>query len=257
MTDFVQSPDGTRIAYDAAGRGPALVLLHGGGRDRRTWHDAGYVARLQDRFQVITLDLRGHGESDRPTDPAAYATDRLGDDILAVADACGADRFAVWGFSYGGNVARYVAVRSPRVARLILIGIPFGPGASGDFRRQILEARARWLPLLESRAAGTLDLEHLAPEEQAALASTDLPGTLAWLGGILDWPPVEPEDLPCPTLWVVGTENGGALASARDYEARLPATHVRLHLEPGLDHAGEFSAIDQVLPALLAFTDAP
>ncbi len=67
---FTNSPDGTQIAYDSSGAGPAIVLLHGGGGSRQEWHEAGYVRRLEDHFTVITLDLRGHGESDLLTDPA-------------------------------------------------------------------------------------------------------------------------------------------------------------------------------------------
>src|SRR5262245_51331973 len=111
-TLFATSRDGTRIAYDITGTGPALILLHGG---RRDWHGAGYVSRLSPEFTVITIDQRGSGESDKPLAASAYAIDKLVDDVLAVADAAGAQRFALWGFSYGANIGRYVVVRSDRV----------------------------------------------------------------------------------------------------------------------------------------------
>jgi len=62
---------------------------------RQEWHAAGYVRRLQDNFIVIPVNLRGHGESGLPTDPADYTTDKMGQDILAVADACGVERFII------------------------------------------------------------------------------------------------------------------------------------------------------------------
>jgi pimeloyl-ACP methyl ester carboxylesterase len=156
-TSFVVSKDGTRIAFDVSGKGPAVVLLHGGGQSRRVWHEAGYVRRLVNQFTVITMDLRGHGESDKPTSVDAYAVDRLTDDILAVADAAHVARFAVWGYSYGGNIARYLPARSDRVSKLVIVGIPFGAaapppfelsfatsGRSGD-RLLTAIARARWI----------------------------------------------------------------------------------------------------------------
>ena len=103
-TRFVKSPDGTRIAYDDTGSGPAVMLLHGGGQTRQVWRDAGYVTRLAPRFRVITVDLRGNGESDKPATKAAYALDRLIEDLLAVADDAKAQDFSLWGFSYGANV---------------------------------------------------------------------------------------------------------------------------------------------------------
>ena len=81
-TQFATSGDGTRIAYEVAGSGPALVLLHGGGQDRQAWRKAGWTERLTARFRVIALDIRGNGESDKPTDPAAYSIDHMCDDIL-------------------------------------------------------------------------------------------------------------------------------------------------------------------------------
>jgi ferredoxin len=113
-TSFVTLPDGSRIAYDVCGNGPAVLLLHGGGGSRREWHDAGYVARLQDEFTVITMDLRGHGESAAPTAPADYAIGRLLEDILAVADACGILRgITDWGVAESVACANYYAVIDP------------------------------------------------------------------------------------------------------------------------------------------------
>jgi pimeloyl-ACP methyl ester carboxylesterase len=60
-TVYTTSPDGTRIAYDVTGTGPALMLLHGGMQTRRVWHDLGSVDRLRPRFSVVTVDLRGNG----------------------------------------------------------------------------------------------------------------------------------------------------------------------------------------------------
>ncbi len=96
-TQHITSLDNVRIAYDQNGAGPAIILLHGGGSDRQVWHNTGYVERLQENFKVITLDLRGHGESDLPTDPADYSINKMGQDILTVADACGAIAiFLLW-----------------------------------------------------------------------------------------------------------------------------------------------------------------
>lgn len=120
-----------------------LILLHGGGSRRQEWRDAGYVERLQDNFTVVAIDLRGHGESDQPIEPADYAIDKMVQDVLAVADACGSDRFTIWGFSFGSRVGRYIASRSERVARIVLMGATLGVGLSDEFRREIADFSAR------------------------------------------------------------------------------------------------------------------
>ncbi len=132
-TSFAISPDGTCIAYDVTGEGSALMLLHGGGHSRQNWHDVGYVERLKNDYKVITIDIRGNGESDKRIDPTDYTIEKLCQDILAVADACSVERFSIWGFSYGGNIGRYLAAQSDRVEKLIIMGIPFGLGASETF----------------------------------------------------------------------------------------------------------------------------
>ena len=86
-TLFAISPDGTRIAFERIGTGLPLVLLHEGGNNRHMWREAGYIERLQDHFTVMIPDLRGHGESDSPAEPADYPADKMVQDILAVADA--------------------------------------------------------------------------------------------------------------------------------------------------------------------------
>jgi pimeloyl-ACP methyl ester carboxylesterase len=101
LTRFVASADGTRIAYDVQGRGPALILLPGRGFPRRTWHEYGYSSRLQDQFTVITLDHRNEGESETPTHLGGYTIDHYIADIHAVADACGMPHFLVWGTPSG------------------------------------------------------------------------------------------------------------------------------------------------------------
>ncbi len=66
------SNDGIRIHYEVEGNGPPLVLLHGLSDSIESWYEFGYVERLKDEFQLIMIEARGHGESDKPHDPAAY-----------------------------------------------------------------------------------------------------------------------------------------------------------------------------------------
>ena len=73
---------------------------------------------------------------------------------------------------------------------------------------------------------------------------------------MLDYPSVEPADMPCPTLWVVGTANEGAMASTKAYEGQLAGTRVSLVLLDSLTHPQELERIDQVLPKEVEFTRA-
>jgi pimeloyl-ACP methyl ester carboxylesterase len=255
-TRFATSADSTRLAYDATGSGPVILLLHGGGQTRRSWHDLGYVKRLATEFTVVTMDLRGHGESGKPEDTSAYAIDRLIEDVLAVADAAGAKRFTIWGFSYGANVGRYAAVRSMRVQSMVYIGIPFGAAADGTFRTFIVDMRSKWTPVMEAHRKGQLDVQSLSETDRATWRRGTVPVSLAWMGAMLDYPPIEPSDMPCPTLWLVGTSNQVAMPSAAAYKPKLGGTRVSLALLDGLTHRQEIERIDQTLPRALEFTRA-
>src|SRR5690349_19067300 len=114
-TKFTVTPDGTRIAYDVQGQGPALMLVHGYSVNRLTWHEIGWVNQCTPEFQVITVDLRGRGESDKPTAPAAYGIENIRQDLLAVADECEAEEFSLWGHSWGATIALQMAAACHRV----------------------------------------------------------------------------------------------------------------------------------------------
>jgi pimeloyl-ACP methyl ester carboxylesterase len=255
-TRFADSPDGKQVAYDLSGAGPAIILLHGGGGNRQEWHDAGYVKRLQDHFAVITLDLRGHGESSLPTEPADYTVDKMQQDILAVADACGFERFSLWAMSYGGRVGRYLAAHSERVSRIVLMSTQLGPGAPGDLRQEVLEFCNHWPPILQAERDGILDFDSLSQHDQEFLRTFNVPVMLGWGRAMLDWPTIKPVDFLCPALWLIGSEDRPVMDSFRQFEASLAGSTVQAQILEGLNHGQVFEEIDLVFPVMLAFTQS-
>lgn len=108
-----------RIYYEHhAGDGRAVVLIHGWGASTRFW-DTTLPVLLAAGHEVVTLDLRATGRSDR--DFAEVTIDRAADDVVALVEATGLDRPVLNGWSTGGSIAAEVAVRSrDRVAGLVL-----------------------------------------------------------------------------------------------------------------------------------------
>ena len=253
-TSFAVSEDGIQIAYDVNGSGDPIILLHGGGQTRQEWHNTGYVERLRREFRVIAMDIRGSGDSDKPTESSDYGIGKHCQDILAVANACGIDEFSLWGFSYGGNIGRYLAAQSSRVLNFIMIGITFGPGASGDFRNQIIGARDHWMPILQTKTDGKLDVNTLSQQDQDLLQKVDMSVAIAWMSGMLEWGSIEPGDIRCPTLWLAGSKNKAAMTGIRDYEPKLKRSKVQVQIIQDLDHMQELTEVDKVLPLMLAFT---
>jgi pimeloyl-ACP methyl ester carboxylesterase len=255
----ITAADGTKIAYDVSGTGPALLLLHGGGQTRKSWDERGYVARLTKKFTVIRMDLRGSGDSGRPDSIAAYALDTVLADVLAVADAAGAKRFHVWGFGHGASLGRYLAARSDRVISAVLVGMDMGPTLSGPVKDAITAMRAKWQPVLEAQKAGKLDIKTLSIGDRDAW-DHGVALTAVQLGAMLDYPPVAPADIKVPTLWLIGAADASGMENVKQFEGKLGGTKVTFKQLSGLSYTDSFARIDPVLAEaepFLASTAAP
>lgn len=111
--------DGTRIWWRVDGHPelPPLLMVGSLGSDHAVWNPV--MPGLTRHFRVIRMDMRGHGASDVP--PGDYTLERLGRDVLAVADAAGAARFRYVGLSIGGMVGMWLGANAgERLERLVL-----------------------------------------------------------------------------------------------------------------------------------------
>jgi pimeloyl-ACP methyl ester carboxylesterase len=127
VTEFQRVALKTGVTLNVALAGdrskPAVILLHGFPESHRTWREV--APRLQDRFFLVMPDQRGFAGSDLPQDLDAYKTDLLIDDIFALADAFGIERFALVGHDWGGAIAWGAALRNdPRLTRLAIVNAP-------------------------------------------------------------------------------------------------------------------------------------
>jgi pimeloyl-ACP methyl ester carboxylesterase len=115
---------GHRRAFVKAGRGPALLLLHGLGCDHTTWLPV--IAALSRRYTVIAPDLLGHGRSDKPR--ADYSVGGYANGMRDLLTVLGIDKVTVVGHSFGGGVAMQFAYQFPeRTGRMVLVA----PGGIG------------------------------------------------------------------------------------------------------------------------------
>jgi pimeloyl-ACP methyl ester carboxylesterase len=247
-TQFITSPVGTRIAYDVTGRGPFLMLLHGAGKDRRDWHKLGYVERLKGEFTVISVDIRGSGESDFLVDISDYGIEKICADLIAVADACNAGQFAIWGYSFGGNIARYLGAWSDRLAAIAMIGVPFGPAVDDQFDQFIDDFVEKWGGLAAAYQADQLSLA-----KSQSVIKGRIPVWVACFQAMRAWPAIDPDAVKCPALLVVGTQNKGTYKWVNAHRSLLEQTHVCVEIVEGLNHPQEFTQVELVFPAVSKF----
>lgn len=263
--------DGHALAYARQGGGLPVVLLHGFTGDMRTLEDVARGLRAAG-FATLSVDLLGHGASDAPADPKAYALERCAAHLAALLDAEGVERAALLGYSMGGRVALGFACAFPaRVRALVLVGASAGLASPEEraARRASDEALAeailregvpafvsRWManPLFASQAR--LGARFLAEARAQRLENraVGLAGSLRGLGTGAQ-PPLH-EALPglaLPVLLVHGAEDAKFRAIALDLAARLP--NARLAEIPGAGHATQLENPTAFLAAVRAFLE--
>lgn len=125
MAEFVKTADGVRIAYETAGAGAAsVVLVHGFASSRdQNWKAPGWYETLTGAgYRVVAMDCRGHGDSDKPHDQAAYDHTIMAEDVVAVIEAAKAAPAFLMGYSMGGFISMHVLMDHPGLLRKLVIG---------------------------------------------------------------------------------------------------------------------------------------
>jgi pimeloyl-ACP methyl ester carboxylesterase len=213
------------ISYVVGGDGPDVLLVHAGVADSRMW--TRQVAELQRSHRVITLDLRGYGET--PLVPQYSAAG----DVLEVLEEVGARDVTAVGSSFGGYVVQQVASRRPELfSRLVLICAPTDNVVPDDKLRALWTEEEALLEAGDGAGATELTVRHwIGPDAddearellrvmqkhayEVQLAAGDVENE--------EWP-VEPEKISAPVRLVTGAHDYAFFTDSADYLAeRLPS----------------------------------
>jgi len=236
-TLHAEGPDGVLVAFRVHGGSgvddarPPVLLVHGfASTARATWEGTGWIRALQDAHRsVIDLDLRGHGDSDKPVDADAYAPERLGGDLVAVLDSAEAEVVDVVGYSMGNRVVSALAELAPERVRRVVIG---GAGPDELFAAWDLDD-ARGVLLRDEPARNPVIEQVLRP---AIAAGADREALLACIEGVSGSPLVIPGDV--PALFVAG-EDDPVPRGARELALDWGADFVSI---PGRDHVSTLTS---------------
>lgn len=233
--------DGVTIHYEQHSNDvsrPTILLSHGYSATSAMWD--GQLDALGQSFNVVTWDMRGHGRSDSPADPAAYSEAHTVRDMAGVLDACGVDSAIVGGLSLGGYMTLAFHLAWPkRCAALMLFDT--GPGYKKD------EARAAWNRTAEERAVALEEkgLEALGQGQEVRIAQHRSAKGLAlaargMLAQVDDRIIRSLPDIDVPVLVLVG-ENDTPFLAASDYMAsKIPGAEKVI-----IEDAGHAANIDQ------------
>jgi len=242
--------DGVNIHYEVYGSGPPLLLTHGYSSTSAMWE--GQIEALSKHHKLVLWDMRGHGRSDYPDDPAAYSEALTVGDMAALLDEIGADSAIVGGLSLGGYMSLAFYRAHPKRVRALLI-IDTGPGFKKD------EAREAW----NKRAHDTADrferegLEVLKSlsRERSTVSHRDASGLARAARGMLtqrDARVIESlADVRVPSLVIVGAEDTPFLAASDYMAAKIPGA--RKVVIPAAGHAANIDQPQAFADALLPF----
>jgi pimeloyl-ACP methyl ester carboxylesterase len=255
---------GLRITYQRAGRGPALVLLHGAYSDSRLWRQQ--LDGLSDEFTVVAWDAPGCGRSADP--PPGFGADDLGECLAGFLDAAGLDRPHVLGLSWGAGFALDLYRRRPGVPASLLLASAYAGWAGSlppdEVRRRVAQVRAeldltperfvpQWIPtLLTERAT-----PEIVAEVAALMSQFRRAGMRMMLGAAAhaDYRDVLPT-IAVPTLLLYGAEDRRSTPTVgRDIHERIPGS--TLVVLPGTGHLGNLETPEDFNREVRRFLGTP
>lgn len=254
------SADGTTIAYENTGSGPALVLVDGAMCHRAAGPMRPLAALLRDRFTVYTYDRRGRGES---SDTTPYAVAREVEDLQALIAQAGGEAY-VYGISSGAALVLAAAATDPSITKLALYEPPFMAEVEDGTRAKVYTERLSELLGAGRRGdAVALFMTHVGVPPQAVAGMRAQPGwaaleaiapTLAYDDQVLGDGSV-PRDLAraitVPALVLAGTAGPQGLQRAAKATAEALPTAGHRTLE-GQTHDVSPDALAPVLAAFFA-----
>ena len=248
------SNHGVRIHYKVEGEGPSLVLQHGLGGSLDDWYDSGYVEALKDDYQLILVDARGHGASDKPYDPQSYKMELRVADVVAVLDDLSVSKAHYLGYSMGGWIGWGIAKYAPERFHSLIIGgsQPYerDPDEPSPWNQEMIRL---WRERTEVQVAAWERMfgQWWTPKFRARALTNDAEAIIAHLS-LREYVGIEDilSTLVVPCLLFVG-EADDSYSNARKCSEIIPnATFVSL---PGLDHIDVYFRADLVLPHITKF----
>ena len=114
--------DGIKIHYEIEGEGLPVVMIHGFASSLEgNWKQTNWVDFLKDEYQLILIDCRGHGKSDKPTDPAYYGPKMI-DDMIKLLEYLSIKKANFFGYSMGSRLTFNILLSNPQLVKCAILG---------------------------------------------------------------------------------------------------------------------------------------
>ena len=209
--------DGVGLAFHARGEGRTALLIHGFlASTEANWILPGTADRIVEAgFRVVGLDLRGHGQSDAPTDPAAWPSDVLASDAFDLIAHLGLTDYDLVGYSLGARTSARMLVRGAKPRRAVLGGMGLSGIVSSGRRAELFR---EWITKGEAAADPTAGRRVQAMMQQNGVEPAAMLGVLDSFTATTD---AELAAVTVPTLVISGSDDQDN-GSAEELAALLP-----------------------------------
>lgn len=248
---YIISTDGAKIAYNVSGNGFPLVLVHGMGSNKEMWINRGWVEIFEKYFTVITIDVRGNGESDKSYDSNFYSINNILDDIDMVVRECGFNEYNYFGHSYGATIGLQLCRHNKHIKRIVCAGTTFG----NIFFKEIVP---QWTNEYENfvlrKKNNALNELNLSKEDLEWVEKTDLELTISEFKAWNNWEGIEAKEIKTNLAVYSGTkDNPQVLENLNINENEIKKNNIALKIFEDLDHVDLVGKVNIVSPWVLDF----
>lgn len=263
----IATVNGVQIYHEVSGDGPAIIALHGYTGNHNDW--AAQVPVLSQKYRVITMDQRGHGQSEAPSSADNYSVKIMAEDAYSLLKHLGIEGACIMGHSMGGFMALELVLKYPElVSALVLVDT-----SSGEFERVpgFAELRAKLDELARTEgmeaafeynaAHNPTTREHFEkhPERREVsrqkMLQTSVDAYVYVAASFGRWESLTPRlsEIEVPTLIVVGDEDAAFIKPSRVMEESID--NAKLVIMPGSGHSPHEEVPEAFNEVILNFLD--
>ena len=217
------------INYEIRGEGEPLLFIHGLGSSLRDWEDQ--VPVFSKNFKVITLDLRGHGQTDKPKGP--YSIPMFANDIAELIKSLKIGQVHIVGISLGGAIGFNFAIDYPDITKsLTVVNMSASVPIKTFKEKQMFFMRVLIVKLMGMKKMGKVLAKRLfiKPEQEklrermaTRWAENDKKSYLSALKTLKNWSVLDKiHEIKCPTLIISADEDYTPLEVKKEYTALIP-----------------------------------
>ena len=245
------SKDGSKISYKVFGKGPALLLVHGMGNRKELWEETGWIDLLKDFFTVITIDIRGNGQSDKSYEVDFYDYSKILEDIDTLITKLGFTEFNCFGHSYGATIGLQLCKYNKKLNKCICAGTTFGD----KFFKEVIPM---WIKKYEKyeymKKNNKFDTKELSKKDIDWIKNTDLNLNISQMKAWINWDGINPSDINCKlTIYSGSNDNPIVLENIKENIDSIKTYGVKYKIFDNLNHLELVSKIDIVSPFVLDF----